>query len=75
MNGVGSSFTSYFFYQPTLSVDLHTDCLAYSSCTRELALRHSQNTSTHWMDCLLGARMDGSVALVTSLGRARLGLG
>ena len=27
------------------------------------------------MDRLLGARMDGSVALVTSLGRARLGLG
>ena len=42
-----------------------------SAFTRGLALRHSQNTSAHRMDHLLGARMDGSVPLVTSLDRVR----
>ena len=56
------------------SVQIRTHNMGLSSCNRELALRHSPNSSappSPRMDRLLGARIDGSAVIVTSLGRAR----
>ena len=52
-----------------------------TTCNLEFRLRHSQIQARTRLNRLLGARMDGSAAIVTSLGRARarardrLGLG
>ena len=51
---------------------MYAVCWFFLNVTR-LALRQYKRPA--WMDCLLEAWMNGSAALVPSLGRARLGLG
>ena len=54
---------------------LHSEMWGPSTCNLEFGLRNSEIQARTRLDRLLGAWMDGSAAIVTSLGRARLGLG